>query len=74
MPKYIRIVADKKEAKIKIEPDTANSNFTRTRCPNCGSRSVVRVINGNIWVLFDAGTQNLHNCTGASNPWDNYEG
>lgn len=66
---------NKKEAKIKIESDTnTHSNGTRTRCPNCGSRSVTRGINGNGWVLYNAGTQNLHNCTGASNPWDNYEG
>lgn len=59
--------------KIKINFDTnTHDKGTRTKCPHCGSKSVVKGINGNGWVLYNAGTQTLHNCTRATNPWDNY--
>lgn len=43
-----------------------------SKCPNCGSTSVVKGVNGNSYVLYNKGTQNLHNCTGSENAWSNY--
>lgn len=42
------------------------------QCPRCGA-SVTKGVNGNGYVLYNKGTQNLHNCTGAKNPWTNYK-
>lgn len=58
---------------IRIELDYSNTRKGDTTCPHCGSTSVTKEVNGNIWVLFEKGTQILHNCTKAENPWSNYE-
>lgn len=61
-----------KNKRINLEFDTNRASSGDSQCPRCGSKSVTKGVNGNIWVLYNKGTQNLHNCTGASNPWSNY--